>query len=314
MVRGRIGKIIPSEMEETEPQPNAADQLRLPTLDERAKLFLRAVHGERDFTNEEYATARDRILDEMANGVAAELRGHSSDRDVGGTRGGRSAFPTSATPRASPPREGVEFGAGFARFDISRSNSRKQRAVDSRLRPIANRRMFIGAAAIAATVLLLVGAYRSGLIPANQTTTESRVAVQFERIGPGDSLQRTGPADPTIQNSDIALMRETSPAVAAPLSADAIADIVRRGQALTASGQILAARSVLRQAADANSAEAALALAMTYDPVELENLGIRDVAPEIATARRWYEKAKNLGSTEAEGRLNRLAVREGQAR
>jgi hypothetical protein len=38
------------------------EQLPLPTLDERASIYLRAVHGDRDFTSAEHATARDLIL------------------------------------------------------------------------------------------------------------------------------------------------------------------------------------------------------------------------------------------------------------
>src|SRR5262245_39625102 len=47
------------------------DQLPLPTLDERASLYLRAVHGDRDFTGEEHANARDLILDAMAADIAS---------------------------------------------------------------------------------------------------------------------------------------------------------------------------------------------------------------------------------------------------
>jgi hypothetical protein len=38
-----------------------------------ASLFLRAVHGERDFTDQERSDARDRLLDEIANQIAVEL-------------------------------------------------------------------------------------------------------------------------------------------------------------------------------------------------------------------------------------------------
>src|SRR5262245_58533005 len=47
------------------------DQFPLPTLDERASLYLRAVHGDRDFTGKEHANARDLILDAMAADIAA---------------------------------------------------------------------------------------------------------------------------------------------------------------------------------------------------------------------------------------------------
>jgi hypothetical protein len=283
MVKGGIGNIIPPEMERTEPPVNAAHRLRLPTLDERTNLYLRAVHGDRDFTNEEYATARDCILDEVANGIAAELRGHSRDSDVPGLRGGRSAFPTSATPRASRPRESVEFGPAFARLDLSRSNSRKQHAVEHRLRPIAKRRTFIGAAAIAATALLVAGAYRLIWLA-------------------------------TDRNVATALMGDRSSATIAdaPRNVDDNAGIVQLGQALTFGRKVLAARLVLKKAADADSAEAALALGVTYDPFELQNLGVRDVLPDEDAARHWYQKAKDLGSTEARIRLDRLDVWEGR--
>jgi hypothetical protein len=283
MVKGRIGKIIPPEMEETEPLGNVAHWLRLPTLDERANLYLRAVYGDRDFTNEEYATAQDCILDEVANGIAAELRGHSRDSNVPGMRGGQSAFLTSTTPSASRPGEGVEFGAVFARLDLSRSNSTKPHTVEQRLRPIAKRRTFIGAVAIAATALLVAGAYHLVWL-----ATDRNVATALM----GD------PSSATVAD--------------APRNVDDNAGIVQLGQALTCGGKILAARLVLKKAADADSAEAALALGVTYDPFELQNLGVRDVLPDEDAARYWYQKAKDLGSTEARIRINRLDVWEGR--
>src|SRR3954451_14525165 len=46
------------------------EQLPLPTLDERASVYLRAVHGDRDFTGAEHASARDLILQAMAADIA----------------------------------------------------------------------------------------------------------------------------------------------------------------------------------------------------------------------------------------------------
>src|SRR5215813_1242312 len=47
------------------------EQLPLPKLDERASVYLRAVHGDRDFTREEHTNARDLILEAMAADIAA---------------------------------------------------------------------------------------------------------------------------------------------------------------------------------------------------------------------------------------------------
>ena len=57
---------------------SAADskQLRVPTLEERVELYLHAVYGNRDFTNEEYSRARSRILDAMAANVVAKSGVH----------------------------------------------------------------------------------------------------------------------------------------------------------------------------------------------------------------------------------------------
>jgi hypothetical protein len=45
--------------------------LPLPTLDERASVYLRAVHGDRDFTSAEHANARELMLEAMAADIAA---------------------------------------------------------------------------------------------------------------------------------------------------------------------------------------------------------------------------------------------------
>jgi TPR repeat protein len=49
---------------------------------------------------------------------------------------------------------------------------------------------------------------------------------------------------------------------------------------------------------------AAFALAETYDPLVLAKGG---VPPDVVVARAWYEKARDLGSTTASERLERLA-------
>jgi TPR repeat protein len=77
-----------------------------------------------------------------------------------------------------------------------------------------------------------------------------------------------------------------------------------------ASGDLPAARIALRRAVDANNAEAALALAATYDPFILRELKVYGFTGDAAMARTWYAKAAELGSSVALRRLERLA--EGQ--
>jgi TPR repeat protein len=69
-------------------------------------------------------------------------------------------------------------------------------------------------------------------------------------------------------------------------------------------GDITNARLVLQQAAEADNATAALELGATYDPTFLKP-AMTDMG-DVRMARLWYEKAKDLGSTEAAVRLERL--------
>jgi hypothetical protein len=85
-----------------------------------------------------------------------------------------------------------------------------------------------------------------------------------------------------------------------------IAVLLKRGKNLIASGDLVAARIVLRRAADANNAEAALALAATYDPFVLQELKVYGFTGDAAIARTWYEKAAELGSSVAPRRLEIL--------
>jgi TPR repeat protein len=52
-----------------------------------------------------------------------------------------------------------------------------------------------------------------------------------------------------------------------------------------------------------------VALASTYDPDELAKIKVVGLQPNIEEARKWYEKARELGAAEASERLRRLGAR-----
>jgi hypothetical protein len=87
--------------------------------------------------------------------------------------------------------------------------------------------------------------------------------------------------------------------------------LLKRGKDLIAAGDLAAARLVLRKAADANSAEAALALGATYDPFVLRELKVYGFTADAAMARVWYEKATGLDSPAAPRRLEMLTQETG---
>jgi TPR repeat protein len=82
--------------------------------------------------------------------------------------------------------------------------------------------------------------------------------------------------------------------------------LVEHGERLMTSGDVVAARIVLRRAAESNDAAAALILGSAYDPVVLRQLNVRGLVADISTARSWYRRAKDLGSPEASRRLEVL--------
>jgi hypothetical protein len=110
-----------------------------------------------------------------------------------------------------------------------------------------------------------------------------------------------------VPNGDQIVPADLSPpALQRRLDGEEIILLLKRGKDLIASGDLAAARLVLQRAADANHAEAALALGATYDPFVLRELKVYGFTPDAAMARVWYEKAIELGSPAAPRRLEML--------
>jgi hypothetical protein len=82
--------------------------------------------------------------------------------------------------------------------------------------------------------------------------------------------------------------------------------LFREGNGHVAQGNISAARLVYELAAEAGLGSAAMALAGTYDAAELMRLNVRGIQADAREAKRWYERARELGETEAEQRLRLL--------
>jgi hypothetical protein len=84
--------------------------------------------------------------------------------------------------------------------------------------------------------------------------------------------------------------------------------LVTKGNEQLAEGAIAQARLLYERAAEAGSPLGAMALAATYDPAELQRLGALGLKADREAARRWYERARQLGAVEAEERLRRLGA------
>jgi hypothetical protein len=121
--------------------------------------------------------------------------------------------------------------------------------------------------------------------------------------------QSQAPAE-ILQPAAAAPVAAVALVIAAPparrLGADELVTLMTRAKSLLAAGDIASARLLLERAADAQEPSAALMLAQTYDPAVLGTQDIRNITPDPAQARIWYQRAAQLGSPDAQRRLSQL--------
>ena len=155
----------------------------------------------------------------------------------------------------------------------------------------------------------------AGLPIASADPQSNRLPEAVVQAEPAPATVTSSPPQP----SQVASVRTGSPPVSEPqslsaqggsaarhLDAEEIAVLISRGTDSLKSGDLVSARLLLRRAAEAGSASAALTLGTTFDPLVIQQLGAVGVVPDVAQARQWYEKAAELGSDAASQRLEKL--------
>jgi hypothetical protein len=161
------------------------------------------------------------------------------------------------------------------------------------------------------------------LSPSNEVL-DSR-PIRLEWIAKTDSPQPPNERDIDRQSSSTAIKQESSSELAKqevnpetasakqqinpqPANADAVkivdpqeaAALIERGRDLLRNGDVASAQLAFRRLAEAGKAEAALALATTYDPRYLVQHNLVGIVGDEEKARTWYRRAKELGSREAD--------------
>ena len=91
-----------------------------------------------------------------------------------------------------------------------------------------------------------------------------------------------------------------------PGDAARVEELLAHGQKMIEVGYLAGARGYFKRAAEAGSAEAALALGATFDPSFIAEIEAQGIPPDPAEARLWYERAKMLGSSLADDRIAAL--------
>jgi Bacterial extracellular solute-binding proteins, family 3 len=85
---------------------------------------------------------------------------------------------------------------------------------------------------------------------------------------------------------------------------------MKKGDEELQDGRVAPARLLYERAADIGLAQAAMALAATFDAVELGKLNLRNVQANATEAKRWDERALALGADDASQRLRRLGAKQ----
>jgi hypothetical protein len=116
-------------------------------------------------------------------------------------------------------------------------------------------------------------------------------AVRLEWIAKADSLQPAKPATSEPNINGVAVK---------PIDPDEVASLMQRGRDLLRNGDISLAQLAFQRLANAGIAEGALALANTYDPRYLAEHHFIGIAGDETKARNWYQRARELGSAEAD--------------
>jgi hypothetical protein len=144
----------------------------------------------------------------------------------------------------------------------------------------------------------------AGLLLQHGLTEANASPAPVEAVLPAPTPAPTPAPQPTSAppSNDAA----AAPSVTLSLASDEIAMLLKRGKDAFSTGDLAAARLLLRRAAEAGSAEAALALGATFDPLVIRRLGAIGAAPDAAQARQWYQKAVALGSATASQPLAQL--------
>lgn len=141
----------------------------------------------------------------------------------------------------------------------------------------------------------------------SKPSVNAQFELEFRLIGPNNRLLAKTNVTLNLRPRDV--VGALGPASPKPdaLTPKAEAVLLARGKDLMQEGGIAAARLIFEELATHGSAVGALALARSYDPAYLIPSAASVPAPSLAEARKWYERAAELGNPDAKRRLVEIA-------
>jgi hypothetical protein len=137
---------------------------------------------------------------------------------------------------------------------------------------------------------------------ATSPTNTADLDAAAERTPPANAPGAAAPSPSTLQSPSSEPPAPSSPPLtnsAGPrVSAAEATALVARGDAFLSAGDVASARAFFERAADAGDGQAALRMAVTFDPASLSRLGLHGVRGDPDQASFWYRRARNLSGAE----------------
>jgi hypothetical protein len=137
------------------------------------------------------------------------------------------------------------------------------------------------------------------------------VTVSIQPKGQASDAAVTASVDETIPSVDPQAQTERpslGTVVKRPIPTEEEDAAMDRASDLLEKADIAAARLIYESLTHKGSGRAAFAMGQTYDPVFLGRFVVEGLKPDIEQATKWYLRAAELGSSEAQARLVALNV------
>jgi len=162
------------------------------------------------------------------------------------------------------------------------------------------------ASSIEANKAAQIGAAQAPRVDA-QTTNNRKVLARWIAYQRRRTPHVSNVAQSVVQNADARLEAAGNPSSRSPTQAELeqAERMLNKGQQFLAQGNIVIARAYFARAAELGSPVAALRLAETHDPQEPVR-SVYGLRRDPSEARKWYERAVELGVSEAKEKLRRL--------
>lgn len=220
---------------------------------------------------------------------------------------GQTPLRISITPPAALPRNAFVRIRGLPPMAaLSDGHSIAPGAWAVSLSALADLRVSIPASAQGRSALTVTLVSVDGAVIAEAQTTLVIGAAPAAPAALPSAPLRAAPAE---QSAAVSADPKAASAAPKPEDRDRAMRLVKRGQQFVEESNVSEARLLFEKAADLGLADGAMALAATFDEAELAKSGVRGVKPEPKEARRWYERAAQLGAREAQQRLQRLGAK-----